>query len=76
MIALPLTLSESSGEKSRSAANKSGEKRAKARANNFHKAPEVPVRTALTNKKQARIVSARLTPAAIARSFRALSGPL
>jgi hypothetical protein len=36
----------------------------------------VPVRTTLANGKQARIVSVRLTPAAIARSFRALSGPL
>jgi hypothetical protein len=46
------------------------------RLQNFQKAPEVPVRTALANEKQARIVSVRLTPTAIARSFRALSGLL
>ena len=74
MIAVPVTLSESLGKRSGLAANNSGKKGQKRSEglHNFHKAPAVPAAdpTPLLEARR------RLTPAAIARSFRAFSRPL
>ena len=73
MIAVPVTLSESPGKRSGLAANNSGKKGQKRSEglHNFHKAPAVPAAdpTPLLEARR------RLTPAAIARSFRAFSRP-